>query len=134
MYEYKGSGMGSGNEAENLYNNSVIVDLTALLIATWLGWPDTPPSSKVTICRKESATSNSNPSLWLVASTSLHCQASTKTAYTARLAPKQLVITIRHQTATHVCLALWYRPAVVALWHCPAVVALWYCPCCHGNL
>ena len=76
----KGSGMGSGNEAEDQYNNSVIVDLTALLIATWLGWPDTPPSSKVTICRKESATSNSNPSLWLVASTSLHCQASTKTA------------------------------------------------------
>ena len=59
--------MGSGNEAEDLYNNSVILDLTALLIATWLGWPDTPPSSKVTICRKESATSNSNSSLWLVA-------------------------------------------------------------------
>ena len=71
--------MGSENEAEDLYNNSVILDLTALLIATWLGWPDTPPSSKVTICRKESATSNSNPSLWLVAYR-LHSQDSTKTA------------------------------------------------------
>ena len=51
MYEYKASGMGSGNEAKGLHNNNVILDLTALLIATWLGWPDTPPSSKVTICR-----------------------------------------------------------------------------------
>ena len=37
-------------------------------------------------------------------------------AYTPRLAPKQLVITMRHQTATHVCLALWYCPAVMLSW------------------